>query len=313
MSGMLYYFQDFFQQIHKGFLLACTLLAALLVFANYRWGIETKILMGVPDRFMRILGFYLLYLLTFGIPYLLYWLLTKQTAFRTLPFSLILLAPLIFALKASAGGWQEWMRTMIPGNKGRYIAIICDWPLRLLMTIILLWLTGFILQMQHPAETYTIGFSNQNVKWIPYLWMVVAMIPLVSLAASQPSFLLAYPKLRNIQFLAPSGPSIWQKLLYELSYGSDFLTIELFFRGFLVIIFARYIGPAAVLPMAVFYCSIHFGKPMLECISSYFGGIFLGVIACYSQSIYGGIIVHLSLAWMMELAAYLASHRFFKG
>jgi hypothetical protein len=75
-----------------------------------------------------------------------------------------------------------------------------------------------------------------------------------------------------------------------------------------VVLLARWIGPAAILPMAMFYCSIHFGKPLLECISSYFGGILLGIFACYSQSIYGGIVVHLGLAWMMELAASIASY-----
>jgi hypothetical protein len=262
---------------------------------------------------MRILGFYLLYLLTFGIPYVLFWLLVKQPDPKSIPVILVLIAPLIFALKAGAGGWQEWIKASIQGETGRYLAVISDWPIRLLITVIVLWLTGVLMKMEQPWDMVTSGWSMQQVKWMPYLWMVLAIIPLVSLAASQPSFLQAYPKLRNIQFLAPGGPSIPQKLLYELAYGSDFLTIEIFFRGFLVIIFARYVGPAAVLPMAVMYCSIHFGKPMLECISSYFGGILLGVLACYSQSIYGGIVVHLSLAWMMELAALLASHRLLKG
>lgn len=313
MSSILYYFQDFFQQINKGYLLACTLLAALLVIANYRWGIESRILMSLPNRPQRIAGFYLLYLLTFGIPCLLYLFLGKSGVNRELPTVLILIAPLIFALKASAGGWQEWIRESITGDRGRFIAIVSDWPIRFLMTVLLLWLAGVLVKEQDPKTFVMAGFTAQQVKWMPYFWMVLGIIPLVSFAASQPAFLQAYPKLRNIQFLAPNGPGFWQKLLYELSYGIDFLTIEIFFRGFLVIIFARYIGPAAVLPMAVFYCSIHFGKPMLECISSYFGGILLGVIACYSQSIYGGIIVHLSLAWMMELAAFVVSHRLFKG
>ncbi|MBZ5855981.1 hypothetical protein [Flavihumibacter profundi] len=60
-------------------------------------------------------------------------------------------------------------------------------------------------------------------------------------------------------------------------------------------------------------CSIHFGKPMLECISSYFGGIIPGIIACYSQPTPGGIAVHLGLAWMMELAANLATHCMVRG
>ncbi|MBL0133872.1 MAG: hypothetical protein IPP79_07630 [Chitinophagaceae bacterium] len=55
--------------------------------------------------------------------------------------------------------------------------------------------------------------------------------------------------------------------------------------------------------MAAFYCSIHFGKPLLECITSYFGGIILGVIVYRTKSIWGGLLMHLGIAWMMELAA----------
>ncbi|MBK8951734.1 MAG: hypothetical protein IPM85_04820 [Chitinophagaceae bacterium] len=68
---------------------------------------------------------------------------------------------------------------------------------------------------------------------------------------------------------------VWKKIVYELSYGSDFFTIELFFRGFLVLAFAKWAGKDAILPMACFYCTIHFGKPMAECISSFFGGLIL--------------------------------------
>ncbi|MBO9572716.1 MAG: hypothetical protein J7497_11000, partial [Chitinophagaceae bacterium] len=78
-------------------------------------------------------------------------------------------------------------------------------------------------------------------------------------------------------------------ILFELCYGIDFFTIELFFRGFTILAFIKYAGKDAILPMAVFYCAIHFGKPVAECISSYFGGL-----------IWGGLVVHLGIAWMME-------------
>ena len=99
----------------------------------------------------------------------------------------------------------------------------------------------------------------------------------------------AYPKFKNMAFLASAHHSGWYRLLYELSYGIDFVGIELFFRGFLVLAFVKWVGKDAILPMALFYCTIHFGKPMGECISSFFGGL----------------IVHLGIAWLMELGGYL--------
>jgi membrane protease YdiL (CAAX protease family) len=112
--------------------------------------------------------------------------------------------------------------------------------------------------------------------------------------------------LKQVAFIdAYSTQPWWHKLLFELSYGIDFVTIELFFRGFLVLAFVRHAGEEAILPMAVFYCSIHFGKPLAECISSFFGGIILGVVVYKTGSITGGLVVHLGIAWLMEIGGYV--------
>jgi len=117
-----------------------------------------------------------------------------------------------------------------------------------------------------------------------------------------------YPKMKQVAFVnGLTNHAWWYKLIYEISYGIDFFSIELFFRGFLVFAFVRYVGADAVLPMAVFYCSIHFGKPLFECISSFFGGMLLGIIAYRTQSILGGIMVHLGIAWMMEAGGYIGN------
>jgi membrane protease YdiL (CAAX protease family) len=47
----------------------------------------------------------------------------------------------------------------------------------------------------------------------------------------------------------------------------------------------------------------HFGKPLIETLSSFFGGYMLGVFALYSKNIWGGIILHIGTALFMELLA----------
>jgi membrane protease YdiL (CAAX protease family) len=101
--------------------------------------------------------------------------------------------------------------------------------------------------------------------------------------------------------------------LFELSYGADFISIELFFRGFLILAFIKWAGKDTILPMACFYCTIHFGKPLAECISSYFGGIILGIVVYHTRSILGGLIVHLGIAWMMEVGGYIGALSLTKG
>ena len=139
----------------------------------------------------------------------------------------------------------------------------------------------------------------------PYFLMIVMMLPLLLWASFQQDFLAQYPTYRNYgasRFLdVPEWVTI---LIYEIAYGSDFISVELFFRGFLVLGFVSIIGKKAILPMAVLYCFIHFGKPLGEAVSSFFGGYILGVVSYYTRNIFGGLIVHLGIAWLMELFAF---------
>jgi hypothetical protein len=44
---------------------------------------------------------------------------------------------------------------------------------------------------------------------------------------------------------------------------------------------------------------------MAECISSAFGGYIIGAFAFYSKRIWGGVALHVALAWSMEFFAWL--------
>jgi membrane protease YdiL (CAAX protease family) len=137
--------------------------------------------------------------------------------------------------------------------------------------------------------------------------MLAVMIPLIAWASFQADFLSTYPRggaLPGLSLLNKADHKYFA--LYEFVYGIDFVFIEFFFRGFLILALARIAGPGVILPMASFYVFIHFGKPMGETISSFFGGTLLGIIAYYSRSIAGGIIVHMGIAWMMEAGALLS-------
>jgi hypothetical protein len=137
------------------------------------------------------------------------------------------------------------------------------------------------------------------------------MVPLIAAASTQPDFLSMYPKLKDVDTALHGVQNKWfYHLLHELSYGSDFISVELFFRGFLILAFVKAVGKDAILPMACFYCTIHFGKPLGECISSYFGGMILGIVVYNTRSIIGGLMVHLGIAWLMELGGYIGNSMF---
>ncbi|MBX2916417.1 MAG: CPBP family intramembrane metalloprotease [Cyclobacteriaceae bacterium] len=139
----------------------------------------------------------------------------------------------------------------------------------------------------------------------PYIYLLAMLAPIILLASFHPSFSNYYPIYKTTNVAELWGwPSYLPALIFEFLYGLDFLNVELLFRGFFVIGLAQVLGKDAILPMVTIYCYLHFGKPMGETISSVFGGYILGTIALYTRSVWGGVFVHVGVAWLMEAGAY---------
>jgi hypothetical protein len=311
LKAFIGFLRGYFQNSSRKSLVLTLLFAALLVFLNYTLGLEKRILLVKPWYFSW-LGFFFFYgfVLFFAWAIQVYCVpegragLAFRGKDRFLFIRLLLLAPLYFSAKMihwdlSAffpAGWRyPW---------DRYAQIVLQLPAKLLLLLCMLYLCQGIEQNRSAAGFY--GLTTKGFKPLPYLTLLLALLPVVLVASTRPDFLHTYPKVKNIAFVGPYARELWPwRLLYEISYGLDFLSIELFFRGFLVIGLLRYAGEYAILPMAAFYCTIHFGKPLGECISSFFGGLALGVLAWRTRSILGGLMVHLGLAWMMEVGGWL--------
>lgn len=170
------------------------------------------------------------------------------------------------------------------------------------------WFTPILLFwwfLDRSASPSCYGITLKGFDRSPYLWCLLILVPLAFWASFQPAFLAQYPTYRPGTAEAWLGVPTWATVLpYELVYGFDFSFVELYFRGFLVIGMARWLGRSAVLPMVAMYAVLHFGKPFPETLGSIVGGYILGVFAYNSRSIAGGILLHLGLAWSMELTAY---------
>lgn len=138
-----------------------------------------------------------------------------------------------------------------------------------------------------------------------YTLFIVLMLPLLIWASLQTDFSVMYPRAKIIDETLGAAAIPIHYFVFETAYAADFISIELFFRGFLIAALGKFLGKQCILPIALFYFSIHLGKPMFEAISSFFGGMILGTISYYSKSIWGGWLVHVSIAMLMELFGYL--------
>jgi hypothetical protein len=301
MKQITGYIRQYFYEVDYRILASVTLFTGLLVFANYHYGLDNSI-SGSNSFTIAFISRYCIFLAAFAIPYLFYAFFKKEKYACNPQFiSLLLIAPAIFSLKTSL---SISANIAANDNQNEYWNHFIYWPLHLIIIGIILFIIWKVVDKDQPFY----GIKSKGINWKPYFLMLLIMVPLIAAASTQPDFLAMYPKLKTIT--GDSNNTLitwWHKILFELSYGSDFISIELFFRGFLILAFIKWAGKDAILPMACFYCTIHFGKPLAECISSYFGGIILGVIVYHTHSILGGLLVHLGIAWLMEVGGYIGN------
>lgn len=299
MKEIVVYCKQYFKEVDKKIGLLTTLLLGILVFLNYSIGIE-RMIKGYSSPTLRLFAFFLLYAFTFITCYAVRFHFSGTQQINKQPFiALLILCPLLFAAKISLNVPEFNTGFGVPWNK--YWQVVLNWPVKCILILSAVWAIWRLYNYKPP-----VAGMNSRVNWKPYLLLLLCAVPLLAAASTMDDFQKTYPKLKNIAFLYPySSNDFLCSLGYELSYGTDFLTIEAFFRGFVLLAFVRYVGKDSILPMAAFYCTIHFGKPLFECITSYIGGIMLGVIVYNTKSIWGGLIVHLGIAWLMEAFAIL--------
>lgn len=130
--------------------------------------------------------------------------------------------------------------------------------------------------------------------WI-YIVLFVAIVPAVFFASTTQSFQNTYP------FYEHAARSWQEFLVWELLYALQFLSLEFFFRGFLIHGLKRRFGFYAILLSVVPYCMIHFGKPMPETLGAILAGLALGILSLFTRSIWLGVAIHVTVAVMMDV------------
>jgi len=138
------------------------------------------------------------------------------------------------------------------------------------------------------------GFSRHV--WI-YVALYLGILPVIYGVSHLAGFQRTYP------FYKLAHRTTWEFLAWEGLYALQFLSLEFFFRGFMLHGLKRAIGAHAIWVMIVPYCMIHYGKPMLETMGAILAGLVLGTLALRTRSIWCGVLIHVSVAVTMDLLA----------
>lgn len=133
----------------------------------------------------------------------------------------------------------------------------------------------------------------------PYALLFVAVLPAIVAASYGPEFEQRYP------FYDPlPGEGLWPYLLgWWVIYAIQFVGVEVFFRGFLVLGLAPRFGATAVYVSVVPYVMIHFDKPMLETLGAVLAGTVLGFLSLKYRSIWWGAALHIAVAVTFDVLA----------
>ncbi|NKI18179.1 CPBP family intramembrane metalloprotease [Spongiibacter sp. KMU-166] len=147
------------------------------------------------------------------------------------------------------------------------------------------------------VRDYGWRWNDTGKHWAGYALLLSPILLFVVIASFNRDFLAHYP------FYKQSGRSWFDFIAWEALYLCQFLCLEFFFRGFFLQALRPAIGANAVWVMCVPYLMIHFPKLWPEAFGAISFGLFLGILALRSRSIWGGFFVHAGIAVGMDVAS----------
>ncbi|WP_341936933.1 CPBP family intramembrane glutamic endopeptidase [Marinimicrobium sp. C2-29] len=152
---------------------------------------------------------------------------------------------------------------------------------------------------REPLGDFGWRWGETHRHWPGYLLLLSPILVFVVLVSQGEDFVNHYP------FYRDAGRSWFDLIAWELLYLSQFVVLEFFFRGFMLRALRPALGANAIWIMCVPYLMIHFPKLWLEATGAILFGLFLGILALRSRSIWGGVLVHAGVALSMDLAALI--------
>lgn len=151
----------------------------------------------------------------------------------------------------------------------------------------------FVILKEKPSE-WGLSFKGQLKQGGPYIGFFLFMLPFLFAVSHLPSFQKTYPFLKPV---AQGGSLYWGFCLF---YGLQFVSVEFFFRGFMVFGLFKKLGYYSLWIMCIPYVMIHFGKPLSETVGALIAGLVLGAMALKSRSIWWGVALHCAIAYTMD-------------
>jgi membrane protease YdiL (CAAX protease family) len=150
-------------------------------------------------------------------------------------------------------------------------------------------LVTLLLLRERPAA-YGLRIGEWRIGLAVAIGLALLVTPVVLIASGLPDFQLYYATQED-------------GLLAILGRVLDVSAAEFLFRGFLMWTLIRIAGPMGVVLATFPFVFTHLGKPELETLSTFFGGLGFGWLAWRTRSVLYGALLH---AWVINLVVFAA-------
>ena len=150
-------------------------------------------------------------------------------------------------------------------------------------------LLTLLLLGERPSD-YGLRIGDWRIGLAVAAGLALLVTPVILVVSGLPDFQLYYAQ-------QEAGP------LAILGRAVDVAAAEFLFRGFLMWTLIRIAGPMGVVLATFPFVFTHLGKPELETLSTFFGGLGFGWLAWRTRSVLYGALLH---AWVINLVVLAA-------
>jgi membrane protease YdiL (CAAX protease family) len=137
--------------------------------------------------------------------------------------------------------------------------------------------------------------TGLKVSWTVILFMAV----LLWFISASGEFSQSYPSLKSARDIS------LQFLVYELALFIYIIAWEFIWRGYMLFGLEKKFGYYAVFIQMIPFVLMHSGKPFIEMLGAIPGGIFLGILALRTRSIFYGVIIHFFVMLLIDFFSIL--------
>ncbi|MEO0237795.1 MAG: CPBP family glutamic-type intramembrane protease [candidate division WOR-3 bacterium] len=155
----------------------------------------------------------------------------------------------------------------------------------------------FYLNKKFSLKNFNISFGDKKNSFILITISIIIITPIIFIVSKNPQFKSVYPLFKVMK------NSRYDFIRYEFAFLYFFFFWEFYFRGIMLKSFKEIFKEdfIAIIFQSLIFTFLHFGKPGLETLSSFFGGFILGFFSLKLNSIFPAFFLHFYISFLMDI------------